>query len=361
MKKALTAIAISGCLMLSACGLLPEEEVFRSAPLISDYQKEEFKLAECTRGDMVLTTNISPVYVPVRTEVLSFGVGGIRYDEFYVQAGDSVHEGDLLAQLRLDGIDDSVEAAARQIENLKVQMQHLEQDRELAVKRERVARMGQSDAQLNEALESVRRRYDTQAQALKDSLEIAQLQYECRKDDLAQRQIFAPIDGTVTYVRKVSAGDVSTLSERVVTVADSTMSLFRAETVYWDRFEPGQTVTITANRVEYEAVVMSEEQLGLKETEHLENTKAYVYFALSEPTFELEDNDRGTMTLVLDTRENVLRVPKNAISTINGDTVVYYQDDEDMKAYKVVETGLEAGNMIEIISGLEEGEIVIAG
>ena len=37
----------------------------------------------------------------------------------------------------------------------------------------------------------------------------------------------------------------------------------------------------------------------------------------------------------------------------------YYQDENGMRALKNVTTGLEANKMIEIVSGLEEGDMVI--
>ena len=84
-----------------------------------------------------------------------------------------------------------------------------------------------------------------------------------------------------------------------------------------------------------------------------------MYFALTQPAFTLEGNDRGTLVLVLDERTDVLRVPSGAISTINGEAVVYYQSESGFKTYKNVTIGLEAEGMVEIISGLEEGEEVI--
>ena len=81
---------------------------------------------------------------------------------------------------------------------------------------------------------------------------------------------------------------------------------------------------------------------------------------LKNPTFDLEDGDRGTLTLTLDSREDVLMVPESAVTTANGESIVYYQDAEGMKAYKPVETGLVANGMVEILSGLSEGESVIA-
>ena len=240
-----------------------------------------------------------------------------------------------------------------------MRLEHLEQNRRLALTRAAVERGGEDGAALREAQDGVNETYDARRQELEDALDIARLRLADYERQLGQRQLRAPMDGTVTYVRRVNKGDVSALNERIVTVADSTLSLFRAETDLWDHFTPGQLVTVTSSKVDYEAVVTDEAELGLPIQNKEPGKKAYVYFVLTEPTFDLEDNDHGTFTIELDSRENVLRVPSSAVSTINGETVVYYQNDEGMKAYKNVTVGLEANNLIEVLSGLQEGELVI--
>ena len=116
---------------------------------------------------------------------------------------------------------------------------------------------------------------------------------------------------------------------------------------------------ITVSKVEYEAVVASKAELGLEESEEKEDGRDYVYLRLKDPALDLEDQDRGTMLVLLDSRKDVLMVPKDAVMNANGQSIVYYQDENGMKAYKQVETGLVANDMVEIISGLTEGESVI--
>ena len=65
--------------------------------------------------------------------------------------------------------------------------------------------------------------------------------------------------------------------------------------------------------------------------------------------------------MVLDTRQDVLMVPASAVTNLKDYTVVYYQDEEGMKNYKIVEVGMEADGMVEIIAGLTEGECIITG
>jgi len=109
----------------------------------------------------------------------------------------------------------------------------------------------------------------------------------------------------------------------------------------------------------YSAVVTTEEELGLPVQEKVEGERAYVYFALLEPSLELESGDTGSISILLDSRYDVLMLPSTAISSAGGEPIVYYQREDGMKAYKTIVTGLSVNRMTEIISGLEEGEIVI--
>ena len=76
---------------------------------------------------------------------------------------------------------------------------------------------------------------------------------------------------------------------------------------------------------------------------------------------ELEDNDKGTLTLIIDARYDVLIVHEDAISSANGEAIAYIVGEEGMKTYKKVKVGLEVGKYFEVIEGLEEGEEVIVG
>ncbi len=352
-------ITICACLLLTSCSLLPEEETFRTAPLIREYQQQEYKFTFVERGDMQLTEKIGFTYVPVQTETLRYTVGGLYFDESFVKVGDNVEKGQLLAQLDLSGIEDQIAACELQIEKLNIQMSALEENRALALERRRLEMARSTAEELSEALEKVNRDYDRQKTSLQDQLTIQNIQKEEYEAEIAKRQLRAGISGTVTYVRSTKQGDRSVAGDRYVTIADGTMSLFRTETVYWDRFKPGDEFIITVSKAEYEAIVASEEELGLPVTEKIEGKNGYVYLKLKNPSFEMEDGAKGNVILVLDSREDVLMVSVNAVSEINGQSIVYYQREDGMKAYKPVETGLVANRMVEITGGLAEGEQII--
>lgn len=360
MKKEIKLSALIACaLCLSSCTLLPAEETFRSAPVIRSYEAHTYKLAYASRGDMIKSVRVSCTYVPVQSEKLEFAVGGEYVDEFFVSVGDSVQAGQVLGQLRLDGVKERISSCRDSLESLELQMRQLAERQTLAEKKARVQYAGDSGA-LTEALRAVEESYARQRQSLEDSCLLTQKRLAEYEKQLRDRQLVAGISGTVTYIRAYSEGARSTLGERVMTVADSTLSLFRAETEHWQRFTPGEIYLIVVSKREYEAMVVTEEELGLAPTEKTEGKRGAVYFKLTEPALDLEDNDRGTLELVLDTREDVLQLPEDSVSRMGEQQIVYYLDEEGVRRYREVTTGLAAGGMIEIVSGVSEGDAVIA-
>ena len=353
MKRFMAAALALSCAALTSCSLLPEEETFVAAPVIREYAREEFKLAAVERGDISLTKKVTCTFMPVQTESLAYSVGGIAHDGVFVAVGDHVEAGQLLASLDTAQIEAQLDDAALRLELAGLRRDAAEENRALALRKQRIGGSEASEAQIND-------KFDLERQAIEDEIYLTGLEIEEYRARLAERQLRAPFAGTVTFVSALKEGDRSAAGERIVTVADSTLSLFRAKTEYWDRFEPGQAYVITVNRKPCDAVVTSEAELGLPETEKTPGMPADVYLRLETPDFEIKDSDYGALYLVLESRHDVLTVPETAVSTAGGQTVVYYQDEEGMKAFKPVEVGLVADRKAEIISGLSEGEIIIA-
>lgn len=359
MKRWILFLLIAACLLLSACSLLPAEETFRTAPVIRDYERETFTFAYVERGDMLLSQQLICTYVPVQTQTLSFSVGGLYYDEIYVSEGDYVQKGQLLAQLDLNGVEEQIENCALQIKKLNLRIAGLEENRTLALERQKIVMQDHTEQERNAALQKINDEYDRQRRSIQDELDIARLQMEEYETLVANRQLRAGIDGTVTYVRSIKDGQQSVAEERVIAIVDATNSIFRVETKLWNHFTAGDTYVITVSGEEFKAQVVSEDEIGLQEAEKTEGKAAYVYLQLKTPAMQLEDGDRGTLMLELDSRKDVLMIPEKAVVAAKGKTIVYYQDEHGMKAYKTVEIGLVADGMVEIISGLTEGESII--
>ena len=356
--KYLIVCLLSACL-LTSCTLLPEEEAVRTAPVVRNYARPEYSTAEVEQGDLIERVKVSCNYVPVQTAGLSFALDDEYIDRFMVQTGDSVEAGQLLAQLQLGDLEARIAAIENEIAVLELRMEHEQKLFELEKKRLRLTAAQMDAKEKQEANEQAQEDYTLRVRALQDSMTHQRLMLAALENDLAQRQIRAPFSGTVTRVANFEDGDRSEFGVGVITLVDSTRSIFRSSTEHWDRFAPGDSHQITVRKEMYEAVVVSASELGLEEPVREKGKRSYVYFALTQPTFELKDGDTGTMEIVLDERLNVLHVPAKAVSAADGKPIVYYLREDGMKAYKYVETGRTIDARTEIISGLEAGESVI--
>ncbi|HML48710.1 MAG TPA: hypothetical protein PKE04_18350 [Clostridia bacterium] len=362
-KKYLAGLALMLMLPgLSGCGLLPAEKQVVRVPLVREYTAPEYSLAYVQRGPFSVTETVSCRYMPVCDSMLSFGVSGVYYDAVYVQEGDSVREGDLLATLVMGDLPQQIVNAQNTLAELKLKREQILQQQTLAIRQQQTL-LGSLAAGRREGLETVpevQARYDQLLSANADAIYLQQLQIEALEQRRAQREIRADMNGTVTYIRRIKDGDRSVEGASFLRIADMTHSVFMASTNRWEMFVPGDYVTITSGRVEYEAVVTDAETLSLEAVTDPESNKRNVYFSLTAPAPELEDGDTGSTILVLEHRDDTLCLDKKAVHTVNGQHVVYYQDPQTgIRTFKTVETGLETARQIEILSGLQEGESVI--
>ena len=347
-------------LLLSGCSLLPQEEVRRNAPLLIETETEEFELSYVTRGDLKVSSRVSCTYVPIQKINLSFGVSGEYIDEMYVQVGDIVKKGQVLGQLRMDGVDETIRNLNFNIDSVKLSIEHLNEDRSLSVERQKIL-FASDPEKMQEAIDATNKSFDLSEKNYNDTLFLYEMELQSAYELKRKRQLISPIDGTVTYARKYTESSVSDEAERAATVIDTTMSLFSASSDKWDLFKVGDKYTITCKKKEYAATVIDPYEYGIDPGKREIGKRANVYLTLDVPTLELEDNDKGTLELILDSRHDVLIVHEDAISSANGEAIAYVLGEDGMKTYKKVKVGLEAGKYFEVIEGLEEGEEVIIG
>ena len=67
----------------------------------------------------------------------------------------------------------------------------------------------------------------------------------------------------------------------------------------------------------------------------------------------------ASITLITRESPDCISIPVTAVSTYYSDSIVYVVKDDNSLERRVVETGLASEEKVEIISGLEEGEIIV--
>lgn len=365
---------LSISILCSSCSLLPEEEVYSRTPVVNPYEKQEYKTTEVLRGDLALIRNVRCTYMPVDQEKLSFSLGGQPVDKIYVSQGQTVKTGQLLAELEMDDLKEQIAGTEYNMAVLAKKQEHIRENLELEIlyqeayiaeaeeKREAKyranpeAERGDDEPLLSalqeQAFAQKKVDYAKQLQETADSLTVQSTALAEMKQKLEKSQIYAGINGTVTYVKEIKEDFLSTADEVMIVITDLDSSAFSVKGTDAALFSEGMEVTIVSGKKEYAALVSR-----VVPAEEEENRM--VYFSLPEPDPLLQDDDKGTIEVTLDSRSDCLYVDKAAVKTSNGQSFVYIPDSEGLRAIQTVTVGLANDDYVEITSGLSEHDTVI--
>jgi len=314
------------CLVLAgtaACGGEPEEA--------------EWQLTEVVRGDLTVSVSGSGNIGVSDEASLVFGSGG-KVDKLYVEEGDKVSKGDVLAKLDTGAL----ELALAQAE---VALEHAEYNLN----------------QLEDVLHASQDRVDIAKSELKATEQaVAQAQKQ-----LDEATITAPFDGLVAamYVKEGDITPSPTMSSMpVVYLIDPTSMELSAEVDEIDvpGVKPGQRAIIEVDALpdeQFEGVVTLVGSLPVVEA-GLVLYKVKIGFDVPEGS-ELKVGMSATADIIIQQRNNVLLVPDRAVERDSqGNPVVKVMVNEQIEERSVV-IGISDGFQTEIVDGLVEGEIVM--
>jgi multidrug efflux pump subunit AcrA (membrane-fusion protein) len=124
---------------MSGCFLLPEEAEMPELPLVTPYSGAEYTTVYVTRGDMTLTENIVCNYSATKSENLAFNIDGEYYGSIFVEAGDYVTAGTLVAELDVSSILDDIKSREDEIRKLEIELAKEYKALELALFSEELA------------------------------------------------------------------------------------------------------------------------------------------------------------------------------------------------------------------------------
>jgi len=193
-------------------------------------------------------------------------------------------------------------------------------------------------------------RYSRQSQALTSKKRTGQI--KLLQDKLANATVTAPIDGTVTWI---SSGKKVTAQDAVVYITDTDRYYVRTQ-----EFSDYKLV----NATELYAIIGDERfdltyvPLSVDERLYrsLNDIPIYSYYDFA-PDAQVPVGMNALVFCVHGFRENVLCIPTSALGHDASGAYVYKMTDgQRVKTY--IKTGLSTDLRVEVISGLEEGDVV---
>ena len=371
-------------------------------------EKAATPTARVTRADIAASISVSGNLEAPNNRSVAFDMPG-TVEAVLVEKGDMVSRGDVLARLDAKDLQRNVEFARIQLDQARAQYNiadqqlratiypnyygsyvvdvpgvwtaldnatdRVEQVRALIAKgdiTEANAVLSRLLDDLDSAKESSQARnwdmpvqikameYQREAAAL--AVTAAELSLQASKDMLDDATITAPTSGIVTSAN-IKEGDVLTGATfaapafRVVDPTNLEMTGLIDEMDVAD-IALGQDVIITLDAlpgVEVEGVVKFISDAALIQA----GVVLYpTTVSLKAPDSRVKDGMSATADIIVEKRPNVLVLPTTAVFNDAGVSIVYLVGSDGKPVRHEIATGLRSGRLIEVVSGLQEGDVV---
>jgi HlyD family secretion protein len=274
-----------------------------------------------------------------------------------VKEGDAVTEGQRIA-LYTDDNTGSVVAA--DIDSLRAQIAGLRiqanQASDLAAKNRQLYEQGaMSYEEYNQS--------DTAARQLASQIASLEHTIVSRSESVGSRELVSPISGTVTSVM-VNEGEIVSPGSPIVEISDISKVYINVDLISEDADEvtEGDKVRVTSESNALIDDAASVSKIFVKAREIMSDLGIIQKRVPVEVTLSggksLRLGSSVNVEIIVDERQNALRIPDNAIFELNREPHVFVAED-GKAVLRAIETGLEGEDFTEILSGLSEGELII--
>ena len=311
-----------------------------------------------------------------------------------LKEGDFVEKGQLLVELDRQKYLASVQSQEANVRSAQANARLARDNRDQAERvykraRELVARKLVSQSELDSAQTAFQvesSRYQSATDQVQQSIGFLRQ----AQDDLSKTTIYAPISGTISDLNK-ERGEIAIGSQfqtdviMVVAQLGAMEALVNVDENDINSIKLGQPAEIEVDALLGEKIIGRVSEIASSATapsagSTTQKTEFEVKVAITSDTRKLRPGMTASADIVTDTRASALSVPIQAVTVRTLDQlkdkdgkagrytagkdgfveVVFVVADGKTSA-KAVSTGIQSDDMIEIKSGLKEGEVVVSG
>lgn len=314
---------------------------------------------------------------PIQLVTVGSQVSG-QIETLYVKLGQTIKKGDLIAQIDSTTQQNTYDTEQARLESYQAQYEAAEvkltvaksqYDREAAL----YAKKASSKASLDEA-QSTYATAKSSLVELKSLILQARISLNTAKVNLGYTKIVSPLDGTVVSVPVEEGQTVNSAmsTPTIVQIADLSEMKILMEISEGDinKIKPGMTVTYSVLSSPDEVLTTTLKAIdpGLTTLSNGSYTQGgssdaaiYYYGRLEVPNTEgkLRIGMTTQDTIEIAHKENALVIPMSSVTEIGGKSYVNVLENNTQTIRKQIQTGLSDGINIEVIDGLNEGELVI--
>ncbi|NVO24729.1 efflux RND transporter periplasmic adaptor subunit [Donghicola mangrovi] len=302
-----------------------------------------------------------------------------QIEELLVKVGDEVTSGALIAQIDSLEQQNALKQAEADLAQIEAEIASNAAEIKLAeLNLARISKLSGSKLSTADDLDSAEAALAV-ARAAADSLAAqksrAEVEVAAAQLDLDRTRITAPMDGTVVAVvsDEGTTLNASTESPTIVKLAALDRMEIKAEISEADvvNVHAGQAVRFSllgATDVEYDAVLDAVEPApsSIADSDEVSTDEAIYYnarFIVDNPDRILRIGMSANVTVVLDSVKDAVTLPLSALperAEADGRYALPVMDASGKPARRMVEVGVRGATDVQILSGLEDGDQVVA-
>lgn len=323
-------LSLAVILSLSGCYLLPKEEQILEAPELT-VAAVTYNTQTVERSSIERWANGTGTFVSRYSESYFFDDDGIL-KKIYVKSGQTVKEGDILAELDTDALQDRIETQEYQTER----------------------------ARLNYLNASQYNSTSYQAQLAKLDYDYQQRQLDKLYAQRTQSVLYAGFDGIVTFVSSASPGDGVARGKILCSIADQSALELRWEPSDLNDIYIGMEIEITLRTgdVTFTGVVSQTPGELPEDVEDADRKGVYIRFDDAELEQLPGIGESAFVNVLLEHKDNVIVISAKNLYNTNKRNYVRVLIN-DIPEERDVTIGITNGTQVEITSGLEVGEKLV--
>ncbi len=355
----LTALLLAA--LLSACSL-PVEEL-HTGVIVRPDDSPQYPTDVCSRSDIVSMDAITVHALPSQDALLGFSVSTGEEHEYrgvYVSTGEKVTEGQVLAELDSGDLPQELRELEDDLEGLQQKLQQLDARYEIAKQRTDIQSSGMNWADRQAMREQAEEKHEAERALILDDIEFTEMRLQRLTETQEAYVIRAPFDGTVLSAASPLQGETYTEGRNIIRVAELSQTIFQGETTRPESFRKDFIYTIRLDKEETNVRLVSASEISQPEKTEESPTKYYVYFLPEGYSGTVSYSKNYSVSFESANRESVLSVPTSAVYHANDQYYVYTLNENGSRILRFVEIGARNEYRTEILSGLEEGEVIIS-
>jgi membrane fusion protein, multidrug efflux system len=275
-----------------------------------------------------------------------------RVERIFVEEGQYIRKGDMVAQIDYEKTVLTVKQIESQLRSAEIKLESLQKDYE------RMKRLFEQKVVAEKTLDDTKTALESatySADSLRSQMDLVRMR-------LKDAKITAPISGVISR-KFIDEGEIvtessMTKSSPLVTIVDAekvkvTVPVGEKEI---SRVKKGQRAEITLDA--HPDKVFYGEVYNIFPVIDLQTRTAQVEILVSNPERSLKPGMFARTEIVINSRNNVLVIPVDSIIEGGDGKHVFVAEGDRVRLRQII-TGLEEGEKIEVVSGLEKGDLLV--